>query len=109
MSNRDDLQAGNAGSSNHESGWADEDTYWQGAYASRPYAKADRGYDYYGPGYRYGYESATRHRGRQWNEVESELRSGWEGYEHRGTSQGTWEDIKDSVRDAWDRVTGKGR
>ena len=109
MSNRDDLQAGNAGMSNHESGWGDEDRYWRSTYASRPYAKADRSYEHYQPGYRYGFESAGRYRGREWNDVEGDLRSGWDRYEHRGSHQSTWEDIKDSVRDAWDRVTGKGR
>ena len=66
---------------------------------------ADRGFDFYQPGYRYGYESATRHRGRKWTDVESDLRTGWDRYEHRG--QGTWENVQDAVRDAWNRVTGR--
>jgi hypothetical protein len=37
--------------------------------------------------------------------VEADLRTGWDKYEHRGTS--TWERIKDAVRDAWHRVTGQ--
>jgi hypothetical protein len=64
---------------------------------------ADRGYDYYRPGYQYGYEAANRYRGRDWNDVESDLRSGWDRFENR--SQSTWEHIKDAVRDAWNRVT----
>jgi hypothetical protein len=80
------------------------DSYWRTQFSSRPYAKGDRSYEYYQPGYRYGFESAHRYRGRQWNEVENDMRSGWDKYEHRG--QSTWENIKDAVRDAWDRVTG---
>ncbi|HEU4564746.1 MAG TPA: hypothetical protein VFS05_08865 [Gemmatimonadaceae bacterium] len=85
--------------------WSDEDRYWRDNFRSRPYVTADRGYDYYEPGYRYGYESAVHYRGRSWNDVEPELRSGWDRYEHRGTARSTWEDIKDSVRDAWNRIT----
>jgi hypothetical protein len=85
--------------------WDAEDTFWRDSWSTRPYAVADRGYDYYRPGYRYGYESAARHRGRQWTDVETDLRSGWDRYEHRG--QSTWENVKDAVRDAWDRVTGR--
>mgnify|MGYP006182844913 CR=1 FL=1 len=39
------------------------------------------------------------------DEVESDLRTGWSSYEHRGMS--TWEQIKDAVRDGWDRVMGR--
>jgi hypothetical protein len=42
---------------------------------------------------------------REWNDVENDLRTGWNTYEHRGSS--TWEQVKDAVRDAWDRVTGR--
>lgn len=86
--------------------WTPEDAYWRSAFGSRPYGRADRGYEYYRPGYRYGFESAHRYRGRQWSEVESDLQSGWDKYEHR--AQSTWENVKDAIRDAWDRVTGRG-
>ena len=86
--------------------WTQERSWWQDNFRSRPYATADRGFDYYEPGYRYGTEAANRYRGRNWNDVESDLRSGWDSYEGRGSSRSTWEDIKASVRDAWDRVTG---
>ena len=47
-----------------------------------------RDYDYYQPGYRYGYEAANRYRDRSWNEVEGDLSRDWNAYEHRGTSSG---------------------
>lgn len=84
--------------------WEDEDRYWEGNYRSRPYG-ASGDYSTYRPGYRYGFESASRHSGRDWNDVEGDLQSGWNTYEHRGSS--TWEQVKDAVRDAWDRVTGR--
>ena len=86
--------------------WTDEDTYWRSNYRSRPYAsKSSWDYDYYQPGYRYGYEAANQYSDREWNDVESDLERGWTSYEHRGSS--TWENIKGAVRDAWDRVTGR--
>lgn len=83
--------------------WADEDRYWKDNFRSRPYVTADRDYDYYAGAYRYGFESAPRYPGRSFDDAESDLRSGWDRYEHRGRS--TWESVKDAVRDAWYRVT----
>jgi hypothetical protein len=85
--------------------WDAEDTYWRTNYRTRPYAStAGRDYDYYRPGYRYGFEAANRYPDRKWNDVEDELARGWNAFEHRANS--TWEQMKDAVRDAWDRVTG---
>ena len=91
------------GATREQLGWDDEESYWRDSWSTRPYVTGDRGYDYYRPGYRYGFEAANRHRGRQWDEVEGELRTGWDRYEHRG--QSTWEHVKDAARDAWDRAT----
>lgn len=82
--------------------WGSEESYWRNNWSSRPYATADRGFDYYQPGYRYGFEAGQQHRGRAWDDVEPGLRTGWDRYEHRGAS--TWEHVKHAVRDAWDRV-----
>lgn len=86
--------------------WNDEDRFWRENYSSRPYASPDRDYEDFRPAYRFGTESAGRHRGRDWEDAEPELRRDWERYEHRGESRSTWEEIKDAARDAWDRVTG---
>ncbi|HXW04469.1 MAG TPA: hypothetical protein VD833_04495 [Vicinamibacterales bacterium] len=83
--------------------WDVEDSYWKSNYRTRPYASSND-YDYYRPGYRYGYESAHRYSGRTWEDAESDLRANWNTYEHRG--QSTWEQMKEAVRDAWNRVTG---
>ena len=108
MENRENISGSpNIGSATGASDWKTEDMYWRSNFASRPYVRADRGYDAYQPGYRYGFESAKQYGNRKWNEVESDLRTGWEKFEHR--SQSTWENIKDAVRDAWDRVTGSAR
>ena len=41
------------------------------------------------------------------NDVESDLRTGWDKFEHRSAGGATWENIKDAVRDAWHRITGQ--
>jgi hypothetical protein len=84
--------------------WEDEDSYWRTNYRTRPYASSTNDYDYYRPGYQYGYDAAHRYEGRNWNDIESELSGSWKKYEHRGNA--TWEQVKAAVRDAWDRVTG---
>lgn len=91
--------------------WNEEDRFWRENFSSRPYASENRNYEEFRPAYRFGTESAGRHRGRDWNEAEPELRRDWESYEHRGESRSTWEEIKHAAKDAWDRVTGeeKGR
>src|SRR4029450_671464 len=84
----------------------DEDAYWRTNYRGRPYASSGaHDYDFYRPGYRYGYDAAYRYEGRNWNDVESDLSTNWNTHEHRGTSK--WEQVKAAVRAAWDRVTGR--
>lgn len=87
--------------------WNTEEDYWRDNWSTRPYAIADRGFAFYVPGYRYGYESACQMLGKQWEDVEPDLRTGWDRYEHRGT--GTWEHIKEAVRDGWNRIAHKHR
>ena len=84
--------------------WNDEDAFWRSNFGKRPYG-SNRNYEFFQPGYRYGFDAANRFQDRSWDDVESDLRTRWDTYEHRGES--TWEQIKDAVRDAWDRVTGK--
>ena len=50
--------------------WTTESTYWRDNYRSRPYFSGDRDFTYYEPAYRYGYESATRYRGKSWDEAQ---------------------------------------
>ena len=45
--------------------------------------------------------------GRNWNDVETDLRSGWDKFEGRKGAGGTWESVKDAVKDAWHRITGQ--
>jgi uncharacterized protein (TIGR02271 family) len=67
---------------------------------------ASRGHPYerWSPGYRYGYELASdpRYAGHDWTALELEARRDWE-VRH----QGTWDEFKDTIRYAWDKVRGR--
>jgi hypothetical protein len=79
-----------------------EDAYWRENYTSRPYYSSDYTYDDYAPAYRYGYESRAQYPGKQYQDVESSMSSGWERF--KGKSQLGWDKAKLATRDAWDRV-----
>ena len=85
--------------------WVTEERFWCDNWHTRPYAAADLGFEYYQPGYRYGFEASRRHRGKPWEDIESTLRSGWERYEHRGSSE--WDRVRDAVYDGWSRASGR--
>jgi uncharacterized protein (TIGR02271 family) len=67
---------------------------------------AGRGHPYerWSPGYRYGYELASdpRYAGRDWAALEADARRDWEG-----RHQGPWDEFKDTIRYAWDKVRGR--
>jgi uncharacterized protein (TIGR02271 family) len=69
-------------------------------------AFAQRGspYDRWAPAYRYGYDMATdpRYRDRDWAAIETDARRDWE-QRHKGT----WEEFKEAIRYAWDKVRGR--
>lgn len=85
--------------------WSTEEAHWRDNWHTRPYVVADRGFEFYVVGYRYGFEAARDRRGRTWSDIEDELRAGWDRYEHRG--QTAWDQIKDAVRDGWQRATNR--
>ena len=80
----------------------EEDAYWRSNYGSRPYVTADRGYEYYRPAFRYGWESRARHAGKSYDEVEPDLGRGWNNF--RGESTLGWQEAKSATRDAWHRI-----
>jgi len=67
---------------------------------------ADSGYDFtvYDPAYRYGYNLATnpKYEDKDWADIEPEVHSYWDT-----NYPGTWDRIKNSIRDAWYEVTGR--
>ena len=82
----------------------DDDSYFRNHFAST-YGASGAAYDDYAPAYSYGSQMASsgRYTGRQWDEIEPELRSDWDSRYGGGAS--TWEKMKAAVRHGWDRIT----
>ena len=78
-----------------------EDAYWRETYMTRPYVSGEP-YDVYQPAYRYAWESYPEYRGRRFDEVESDLKRGWEKTTH--AAKLGWEKAKHATRDAWHRI-----
>jgi hypothetical protein len=83
--------------------WHDDDSYYRNHWNSN-YAGSGGLYDEYAPAYGYGAEMARdqRYRNRQWDEVESDLKSSWES---RSGGASSWERFKAAIRHGWDRMT----
>lgn len=79
-----------------------EHAYWQENYKSRTYVDKADSYDTYRPAYQYGMESRSRYPGKKFDDVESDLASGWQSTK-TNTKLG-WDKAKHAARDAWDHV-----
>jgi uncharacterized protein (TIGR02271 family) len=68
------------------------------------YKASGKSYDEYSPAYQYGYDLAQdpQFRNRDWSQIEQQAKNGWE-IEHKGT----WANVKDHVRHAWEAVSSK--
>jgi uncharacterized protein (TIGR02271 family) len=86
-------------------GARDDDDYFRNDWKTN-YSSLGGSYDDYAPAYSYGSQmrSDTRYQGRQWDDVESDLRSDWESRNSSGGSS-TWEKMKAAVRRGWDKIT----
>jgi hypothetical protein len=81
-----------------------EEKYWRESHPARPYA-INKSYNDYGPAYRYGWESYTRHNGRPFADVEADLERDWDSA--KGKSKLKWHHAKPAARDAWDRLAAR--
>lgn len=69
------------------------------------YASRGRDYDFYAPGYRYGYGLAMDERWDEydsWDELEADARREWEKLEWNAGN--AWDDFKDAIRRGWEDV-----
>lgn len=69
------------------------------------YASLGGTYDDYAPAYRYGSESRSKYSGRNWDDVENDLRSDWDTRYGNSGGPSTWEKFKAAVRHGWDKIT----
>ena len=81
---------------------ADDDAYFRGHWTSN-FGSAGGRYEDYAPAYSYGNSMARSqaYKGRQWNDVETSLRTDWE----TRNPGSTWEKMKSAVRHGWERMT----
>lgn len=81
----------------------DDDLYYRNHWNS-VYGAGGESYDAYQPAYSYGSTMAQndKYRGRQWNDVENDLRTDWDT--RYPAEQSTWDKMKSAVRAGWDRM-----
>jgi hypothetical protein len=81
-----------------------EETYWREHHASQPYADKQRSYEDYAPAYRFGYDAATKHTGKRFEEIEEDVALNYE--KSRPESALPWDHARPAVKAAWDRLAG---
>jgi len=83
--------------------WEDVAPRYRSGWEQR-YGQSGGRWEDYEPGYQFGWERSNdpQYRGRNWNEVEPDLRRDWET-RHRDKP---WDRFADSVRNTWENVTG---
>jgi uncharacterized protein (TIGR02271 family) len=88
-----------------DSTFADYDDDFRRDFPTRYGSVRGANYEAYAPAYQYGYRMASddKYRGRRWDEVEADLRYGYE----RSYPDSKWEQMKDSIRYGWEKVTGR--
>jgi hypothetical protein len=80
-----------------------DDAVYRNHYDNSPNRLGDRDYDSVSPAYRLGHLAAHNpdYRGRPFNDIEDELRRGWNGGARQ--SYGEWDSVRGYVNDAYDR------
>jgi len=80
-----------------------EDNWIRDYYSSEKNKVAGATHDTYRPAYRYGLASSTRHEGKRFEDLETDLRGDWER-SHAAASGLTWDQARGAVRHAFDRT-----
>lgn len=81
-----------------------DDDYYRADWNSN-YAALGGAYDDYAPAYRYGSDSRSKYAGRNFDDVETDLRSDWDSRYNTSGEPSTWEKFKAAVRHGWDKIT----
>ncbi len=74
-------------------------SHFEKEYRSAPYYINGSEWRDYQPAYKYGYDTYGQHRGRTFDDVESELERNWNA--SRADSRLAWNDARQAVRDGW--------
>ena len=79
-----------------------EDNWLRQNFSSRPYVQKGETYKHYEPAYRYGGQAEANYRGKRFQDVESELATGWEKMKDKAGMD--WDRARHAVKDAYDRT-----
>jgi hypothetical protein len=80
-----------------------EEMYWREHFAAEPYFDAvNYAFEDYLPAWRTGWEGKSKYAGRRFDDVERELKQDF--HWNRGQSRLLWEQARDAVRAAFERV-----
>jgi len=84
----------------------DDDSYYRTHYSTQ-YANTGDTYDSLAPAYGYGTEARRnpKYQGRNWDDVESDLRTDWDTRYPSSSGVSTWDKMKAAVRHGWDKMT----
>jgi hypothetical protein len=97
-----------AGQKSGATGSMSDDDYYRKHWSSN-FGSDGGSYDEYAPAYSYGSQMAgsDKYRGRQWDDVQSDLRSDWDSRypDTSGAGGSTWERFKAAVRHGWEKIT----
>lgn len=78
--------------------------HFEREYRNTSYYNADRDWNDYGPAYQYGYDTYGQHRGRRFEDVETDLERDWERTRAENSSRLAWNDARHAVRDGWHHI-----
>jgi hypothetical protein len=79
-----------------------EETYWREHHDKQPFVKPGHSYEHYATAYRTGYEGFRKYPDKKFEEVEADLETDYQ----KQQANLPWEDARDAVRAAWDKVAG---
>jgi hypothetical protein len=82
----------------------DSEAYWREHHGAQPYADEKKSYDTYASAYRFGHETATKHSGKKFEELEEDIALDYE--KHRPGTALPWDSARPAVKAEWDRLGG---
>jgi uncharacterized protein YcfJ len=76
--------------------------HFKTTYRETPYYNSSRDWNDYEPAYKYGYDTYGQYKGQRFEDVESNLESGWNTT--KANSRLAWNEARGAVRDGWHHI-----
>jgi hypothetical protein len=87
-----------------EKQWERAEAHWREHHAKQGYADKNLSYEDYAAAYRYAWETASKHAGKKFEEIEDEVALGYE--KARPGDPLPWDTVRPAVKAEWDRLAG---